>query len=169
MKKLWIASILVIVGIGLFFVEPFVFSIATGVPHWFLAPIGYKLNIGPTKKSMVVEVSPAVPSTLGQMIIVKVIDAQNDTPIEGANVRISKDGLNFNVTTQMDGTAKFEYPGATTVVVVSKDNYYDSEPRVIPKIPDEWVTVRNYQYVTWVITLLASWIPALYVYKKRKK
>jgi len=118
---------------------------------------------------MVVEVSPAVPSTLGQMITVKVIDAQNDTPIEGANVRISKDGLNFNVTTQMDGTAKFEYLGATTVVVVSKDNYYDSEPRVIPKIPDEWVTVRNYQYVTWVITLLASWIPALYVYKKRKK
>ena len=150
------------------FIEPFLFSVATGVPYWFLSLKLVPLSVIPEKQLMV-EVNPVVPIKLGELITVKVLDAQNETPIEGVIIKISKDGLNFNVTTQLDGIAKFEYPGATTVIFVSKDGYRDAEPMVIPKIPDEWVTVRNYQLITWVITLLASWVPAFYIYKKRKE
>ena len=72
-----------------------------------------------------VEVNPAVSTTLGELITVKVLDAQNRTPIEGAIVKVSKNDLTFTITTQSDGTAKFEYLGATTVISISKEGYPD--------------------------------------------
>ena len=168
MNKRLLSVILILLGILLIFIEPYLFSVITGVPFWFLSLKLVPLSIIPEKQLMV-EVNPVVPINLGELITVKVLDAQNGTTIEGAIVKILKDGLNFNVTTQIDGIAKFEYPGATTIIFVSKDGYRDADPVVIPKIPDEWVTVKNYQVITWIVTLLASWAPAFYIYKKRKE
>jgi hypothetical protein len=119
---------------------------------------------------MSVEVNPTVPTTLGEIITVRVLDAANNTPIEQATVKVMKDTMDFtNVTTNAYGIATFEYPGATTIIYVSKDGYNDAPADVIPKIPDSWVTIQNYQYITWGITLLASWAPVIYLSLKSKE
>ena len=121
-------------------------------------------------RAMSIEVNPTVPTTLGELITVRVLDAANNTPIEEATVKVLKDNMDFtNVTTNVDGIATFEYPGATTIVYVSKEGYNDASPEVIPKIPDSWVTTLHYQQVTWGITLLASWGPVIYLSLKQKK
>lgn len=121
-----------------------------------------QFSIGPSERTLSIEVNPLVPMTIGEAIVVRVTDQQNGTPVDEALISVQKDGLDFNVTTKPDGTAIFEYPGATTVISVSKDGYSNPTPVVIPKIPDEWVSVRNYQYATWLVMLLATAIPLVF-------
>lgn len=170
MGKRALASILLVSGIVLCFVEPYIISVMSGVPYWFLAPVIYPLSGVPLERKMTVEVTPTTPTELGETIHVMVFDTLNGTPIDGAKVEVSKDGSAvFKTHTQLDGTAQFEFPGATTVIAVSKEKY-KAVMKVIPKIPDEWVRTFNIQRVTWTVTLLASLIPAgLLFYKSRQE
>jgi hypothetical protein len=167
-KTYWIAIAAVLTFVCVLGI-PIIFSTVTGVPYWYLFPLR-ELSIVSPGRVMSVKVNPTVPTTLGEIITVTVLDAANNTPIEQATVKVMKDSVDFtNVTTNAKGIATFEYPGATTIIYVSKDGYNDAPAEVIPKIPDSWVTIQNYQYVTWGITLLASWTPVIYLSLKPKE
>jgi len=134
---------------------PLLFSVATGVPYWFLAPSLRAFSLEPSPRSMSVEVNPVVPTTLGQTITVTVKDSQSGSALEGVSIKAVRDGLNIDKTTNSSGVATFEYMGAITVIYASKEDYFNSDPTVIPRIPDEWVTTRNYLYISWVIETLS--------------
>jgi len=172
------AVISTIVSMFLFslFGIPLLFSVATGVPYWFLVPSLPELSVVPSRRSMLVEANPVVPTTLGQMITVRVIDLQNGSALEGVSIKAVKDGLNINRITNSGGVATFEYMGATTVIYASKEGYFDSDPKVIPRIPDEWVTTRNYMYISWAIetvslvaAIIGLWINVHSSLHKKKK
>jgi len=162
--------IAVALGLSFFFILgiPIIFSAATGVPFWFLFPF-HTLSIAPSQEPMTVSVNSTAPTTVGQSIRTLVLDGINHTSIEGASVKIVYNGYSYyNTTTGSDGTAQFPYPGATTIIYVSKDGYQGSEPIVLPQIPDNWVTTRDYQFATLIVGLLGSWGPALILYRKQQ-
>jgi len=74
--------------------------------------------------------------------------------LEGVLIKATKDGLSIDTTSNSSGVATFEYFGAPTIIFASKEGYYNPEPQVIPKIPDEWLTTRNNMYITWAIGIL---------------
>ena len=149
---------------------PFVFSAITGVPTWFLFPTLYELSGFPSQGAMTVKLNSTTPKTIGEYILVTVLDAKTNIPMEDALVEINEGSYgNYNRTTGPNGTTQFGYIGATTQIFVSKEGYANADPIVIPQIPADWVTTRNYQYLTWVIMLLCSWGPAFYFYKKQEK
>jgi hypothetical protein len=148
---------------------PIIFSAATGVPYWFLFPL-HQLSVAPSQGVMSVKINSTAPMLVGEHILVTVLDAGNNTPIGDASVKIVFNGIDYyKTTTNLDGTAQFPYPGATTVIYVSKDGYQDAEPIPLPQIPDSWVTTRDYQTITWVLGLLGTWGPVFYFYKKQQK
>lgn len=162
------AAIVVAAGLSFFWILgiPIIFSAVTGVPLWFLWPF-HQLSIAPSQGVMTVKVNPTAPGTVGQSVVVTVLDAGNHIPVEGALVKIVFNNFNYyNTTTNSNGTMQFPYPGATTIVYVSKDGYQDAEPTPLPQIPDSWVTTRDYQTVTWVLGLIGTWGPALYLQRK---
>jgi hypothetical protein len=145
-------KIIIVVAVGLTFFLifgiPIIFSAATGVPLWFLLPI-HELSIFPSQGAMSIKINSTAPTLVGQSILVTVLDAGNSTPIEGASVKIVYNDYDYyNTTTNLDGTAQFPYPGATTIIYVSKEGYQDAKPIPLPQIPDNWVTIRDYQYIT---------------------
>jgi hypothetical protein len=169
-KKMMGIIIIVAVGLSFFWIIgiPIIFSAATGVPLWFLWPLR-ELSIVPSQEPMAVHVNSTAPMTIGQYILVTVIDGINHTSIEGASVKIVFNGYNYyNTTTGYDGTAQFPYPGATTIIYASKDGYQNAEPIPLPQIPDSWVTIRDYQTITLVLGLFGTWGPVLFVYWKQK-
>lgn len=169
-KKLMKIIIAAAVGLTLFWIFgiPIIFSAVTGVPFWFLWPL-HRLSILPSQEPMIVSVNSTAPTTIDQPILVTVLDGINHTSIEGASVKIVFNGYNFyNTTTGFDGTAQFPYAGETTIIYVSKDGYQDSEPIVLPQIPDNWVTTERYMIITSGLGLLGSWGPALFFYWKQQ-
>ncbi|MEM2972350.1 MAG: hypothetical protein QW270_08040 [Candidatus Bathyarchaeia archaeon] len=162
-RLLIFAIVLFSLGLVLLLVEPYVFSAETGVPHWFLST---KISFFTPEKRLEVEVSPTN-FTLGSAINVTVRDALNRSLlIAGADVRLSSDGVTFfeNITTDSGGNATFIYTKEPTILFISKANYSDVDPIFIPKTPDWWVTVRNYQYITFAATLLVCWVSAFHLY-----
>lgn len=60
-------------------------------------------------------------------------------PVGGATVRISKDSNHlFNLTTDGSGQTSSEYPGETTIVIVS-GGICTPEMKAIPRVPDSWI------------------------------
>lgn len=154
-------SLFLVVGV------PFIFSAVSGVPLSFLFRI-FKLSIGPSG-TMTVTINSTAPTTPGEYLLVTVLDAGNNTPIEGASVRVTFNNDNYcNKTTGFDGTTQFPFPGTTTIVYVSKDGYQDADPIPLPQVPESWVTTRDYLLITLAFGLLGSWGPALYVYRKQE-
>jgi hypothetical protein len=169
-KKMMTIIIAVALGSSFFFILgiPIIFSAATGVPLWFLFPF-HTFSIGPSQAPMTVNVNSTAPTTVGQSVLISVLDGINHTSIEGASVKIVFNGYDYyNTTTGSEGTAQFSYPGATTIIYVSKDGYQDAEPIPLPQIPDNWVTIRDYQIITWGLSLFGSWGSALFLYRKQQ-
>jgi hypothetical protein len=108
-KYLIVAAAFVLFWFSIFGI-PLIFSVATGVPYWFLSLNIRALSLNPPQ-SMSIEVSPTVPTNLGEIITVRVVDSQNGTALEGASVKTVKDGLSMNRTTDSYGIATFEYMG----------------------------------------------------------
>ena len=144
---------LLILAVAIPFLKAYVIAYIYNVPVWYLLPRLIPLSIIQPERKMNVTVNPLVPFSLGDPVTVKAIDAENATPVEGATVRVSKDGINYApMLTEVDGTATFEYPGETTVIEVSK-SYYDTITKVIPRIPDGWIRAAFLQWISDIITL----------------
>jgi hypothetical protein len=96
------------------------------------------------------------PATLGQEVMVTVQDKQTGQPIGGATVSVS---LNENhlvdLATNNGGQVSFEYPGETTIIVVSGGNY-TPEMAVIPRVPDAWI-------LNTIMSLIAGVVSGLIV------
>jgi hypothetical protein len=151
---------LIVLAVVIPFLKAYVIAYAYNVPVWFLLPRFFLLSGVQLERKMNVTVQPLVPFSLGDPITVKVVDAKNATPIEGATVRVSKDGVFFApMFTDSSGTAIFEYPGEPTIIEVSKSNY-ETITKVIPRIPDQWIRADFLQWIsniiTWIITLASA-------------
>jgi hypothetical protein len=160
-------SVAPILSVSLFFLLPFVFSAATGVPVWYLFPNLFPQSTVPSAGKMNVTVNPMAPTVNNQPVTVTALDALNNTPLANALVEINDGSYGkLNISTGSDGTAQFPFIGFTTQISVSKDGYADSSYIVIPQIPADWVRTLTYQYITWIVTTICSFVPALYLYRK---
>jgi hypothetical protein len=156
------SAVALILTLSLLWGLPYIFSAATGVPVWYLSPHLIPLSMFPSEGVMNVKVNPMAPTMNGQLVTVTVLDANNNTPIGNALVDVDEGSYGtLNMTTGSDGTAQFALIGFTTQISVSKDGYADSNTIVIPHIPAEWVNTLNYQYITWVVTIICAWGPAI--------
>jgi len=128
---------------------------AQGVPiNWLQRQI--PLNLAQARLS--VSVSPEVPITKGQTITITVANAQTLQPVEGASVSISKDGAHLiDLMTDTNGRAQFEYPGETTIVLISKSDFA-TQMEVLPKVPDEWLRAIP---ISLIVAVVADIIVAL--------
>lgn len=114
-----------------------------GVPLWWLfrglVPLsGVELN-----HSLGVEVSPAVPSNIGDNVVVIVRDTFNHSLVSGATVSVYKDsGFIRNYYTDDEGTIAITYVGEVTIISVEKDGYKGSM-QAIPQVPDKYVREQN--------------------------
>jgi hypothetical protein len=127
-----------------------------GVPiTWLQRQIPLSLASG----RLAVSVSPEIPTTKGEPITVTVTDANTLQPVEGASVSISKDGSHLvDQVTDANGHTQFEYPGETTIIVISKAPDYNSEMKVLPKVPDEWIRAIP---ISVIVAVVADIIVAL--------
>jgi hypothetical protein len=163
-------AVALILTVFFIFGLPFIFSAITGVPVWFLLPISFPYSTGPPGGAMNVKVNPASPTMNNQLVAVTVVDANNNTPIANALVEINEGSYGtLNITTASDGTAQFPFIGLTTQISVSKNGYANSNPIVIPQIPADWATTRDYQTATLGLGLFGTWGPTLFLYWKQKK
>ena len=154
-KDFVIVMVIVAIVFSSLFGVPLIFSIVTGVPYWFLVPLK-GLSILPLERSMYMEVSPIAPTLLGETITVRVIDSENNTPVQGAKIVALKDGgLSIEKTTDASGVATFSNMGATTIIYASRDGYSNADPFVIPQIPDAWVMTRYYNIIASTLSALA--------------
>jgi hypothetical protein len=166
MNKTNLSISLLLIGAVLLIVEPFIFSSVTGTPVWYILPWIPSSSISP-ERAMTVSIEPPAPTVLSQNVHVTVLDALNSTPIHMATVEISKDSFRFTTTTDVDGTVDFEYPGATTLLAISKENYRQTM-KVIPRIPDEWIQTLRLQQITWLVTLAGALGPSAFLYYKSR-
>jgi len=105
-----------------------------------------------TAGALTVEVSPQIPTTLGQEIMVTVRDASTNKPVEKATVSISRDGGKLlDLMTNDKGQTRFEYPGMTTIIVVRKDRYA-AAMKVIPRVPDAWILAEERSWIASIVT-----------------
>lgn len=149
--------ILLILAVAIPFLKVYVIAYAYNVPAWYLLPQFFLLSGVQPERKMNITVQPLVPFSLGDPVTVKAVDAKNATPLEGATVKVSKDGTDFTpMLTDSNGTAIFEYPGETTIIEISKSNYR-TVTKVIPRIPDRWIRADFLQWISNIIT----WIIAL--------
>lgn len=148
---------LLMLAVAIPFLKAYVIAYTYNVPVWYLLPRLIPRSIIQPERKMNVTVHPLVPFSLGDPVIVKAIDAKNGTMLNGATVKVSKDGIAYApMFTDSNGTAVFEYPGETTIIEVSKPKY-QTVTKVIPRIPDRWIRADFFQWIsniiTWIITL----------------
>ena len=153
-----LAFVVILVGGAAFLVA----TVVQGVPISWLQ--GQLKVLSVAQSRFTISVSPEVPATRGEMITVNVNDAQTLQPVEGASVSVSKDGAHLvDLTTDLSGRTQFEYPGETTIVVVSKSPDYASEMKVLPRVPDAWLQAVTNGLVVATISgvvsgVLVAWI-----------
>lgn len=119
---------------------------------------------------MAVDVYPTIPVTLGELITVTVKDAATNEPVDKASVSVMKDGSQIVVLmTDQKGQARFEYPGLTTVIVISKV-LYTTSTKVIPRIPDHWILSLYVAFGAAAVGgFLAFFRPRVFSKKRRKE
>jgi hypothetical protein len=150
-------AVLIVAG-GVFFIA----VVAQGVPISWLQ--GQLRPLSGLQSTFKVSVSPEVPWTTGETITVTVNDAQTLKPVEGASVDVSKDGAHLvDLTTDVNGRVQFEYPGETTIIVVSKAPDYTSAMKVLPRVPDAWLQAVTNGLIVATISgvvsgVLVAWI-----------
>ena len=112
-------------------------AVVQGVPLIWLLGRGKQLSVAAGR--FVVTVSPEAPSMNGETITVTVRDARTLEPVEGVSVAIWKDRAHLvDFPTDARGIVQFEYPGETTILVISKGIDYQSEMKVLPREPASW-------------------------------
>ncbi len=90
------------------------------------------------QNQLTVLVSPQIPTAVGQNMTITVQDRQTTQPIQGATVSVSLNGNHLvDLATNALGQVSFDYPGETTIIVVSSGSY-TSELVVLPNVPDAW-------------------------------
>jgi hypothetical protein len=113
-----------------------------------------------------VSVSPSTPTTLGQEILVRVVDANTTTPVENATVSVSKDNYHIaDFSTDAIGEVRFQYPGETTIIIISK-MLYSKYMVVIPKVPDIWIQQLAIGRIFSFISAVISGVIAAIITKK---
>jgi len=142
----------------------FALMLAQGVPNSYTWRNLIPLDI--TRGAFLVEVSPQVPTTLGQEVTVTVRDAGTGKPVDKASVSISKNGDKLIVlTTDNNGKVRFDYPGIATVIVVTKE-LYRSEMKVIPKVPDTWILAEERAWLASIAASVISGVILAFIVRK---
>ena len=116
----------------------FVVISVSGVPLVWLMHSIVPLSGVSAQNQLTVLVSPQIPTAVGQNMTITVQDRQTGQPIPSATVSISLNGNHLvDLATNALGQVSFDYPGETTIIVVSSGGY-SSELVVLPNVPDAW-------------------------------
>lgn len=134
-RLLTILSVALLVSFTMFIVATQI----SEVPLWWIFSGLKLLSTSPQLPKLVAKVSPETPLSIGERVTVTVTNSSSQSPVEGAEVSVIKDGMNISLKTDSNGQAFFEYFGEVSVVSAHKNGIDPSDPIAIPKMPDKWV------------------------------
>ena len=141
MKRKTITLIAVFFGLWLL-----VFVLITqvlGVPLWWIIRNIYPLETVPIESRFNILISPEAPNYVGDSVIVTVLNASDQMPVEGAKVSTRKDGtFIFDYYTNIEGQTTIEYVGEVTIIEISKSDF-KTAIEAIPHAPAKWVRDQN--------------------------
>lgn len=140
-----------------------------GIPLWWVTRNFVPLSIVPLESTFDITVNPEAPTTIGDSVLVTVLNASDKMPVEGAKVSIRKNGDHIHdYYTNASGQALVEYVGEVTIIEVSKTDF-ETVLEAIPHAPAKWV--RD-QYTSMVVGIISGVAPSVITYllqNKRKR
>jgi len=149
----------------------FVFMASTqvlGIPLWWLSQNFVPLSIVPLESRFDITVNPEAPTNIGDSVLVTVLNASDQMPVEGAKVSIRKNGDHIHdYYTNASGQALVEYVGEVTIIKVSKTDF-ETVLEAIPHAPAKWVRDQNNSIVGAIISGVIASVTTYTLQSKRK-
>lgn len=159
-------------SLAVFFVVGFfVFMASTqvlGIPLWWVLR-GVPLSTVPLESRFNITINPETPTNIGDSVLVTVLNASDQMPVEGAKVSLRKDGDHiFDYYTNVSGQVLVEYVGEITIIEVSKTDF-KTVLEAIPHAPARWVRDQYTSMVVGIISGVATSVTTYLLQNKRKR
>ena len=157
-------AIFVIVGLIVFMASTQVL----GIPLWWVTRNFVPLSIVPLESTFDITVNPEAPTTIGDSVLVTVLNASDKMPVEGGKVSIRKNGDHIHdYYTNASGQALVEYVGEVTIIKVGKTDF-ETVLEAIPHAPARWVGDQNTAMAIGIGSAVAGSVTSYMLQTKRK-
>lgn len=157
-------TILVIVGFLVFVASTQVF----GIPLWWVFRNLVPLSSVQLESRFDITINPEAPMNIGDSVLVTVLNASDQMPVEGAKVSLRKDGEHiFDYYTNASGQSLAEYVGEVTIIEVSKTDF-ETVLEAIPHAPANWVRDQYTSIVAGIIGGVVTSVTTYMLQSKRK-
>ena len=115
-----------------------------GIPLWWISRRMVPFSLLPEPISRFnVTITPVAPTTIGEKVLVIVLNASDQAPVEGAMISLGKNGDHIHdYYTNANGQAEVEYVGEVTIIQVNKTDF-KTVLEAIPEAPAKWVRDQN--------------------------
>lgn len=159
----YIVAVFIIVGFLAFVASTQVL----GIPLWWVLR-GVPLSIVQPESRFNVTISPETPMNIGDSVLVTVLNASDQMPVEGAKVSSRKNGDHIHdYYTNASGQALVEYVGEVTIIEVSKTDF-KTVLEAIPHAPAKWVRDQYTSIVAGIIGGVVTSVTTYMLQSKRK-
>ena len=149
------------VFLGLWIIVFIVTTQIFGIPLWWVFRGLTTMSIAPIETEFNILITPEAPTNIGDSVLVTILNASDQMPVEGAKLSLRKDGTHlFDYYTNIDGQTTIEYVGEVTIIAVSKSDFKTSI-EAIPDAPEPWV--RN-MFISMLVSIVINVVGGLTVY-----
>lgn len=157
-------AIFVIVGFLVFVASTQVW----GIPLWWVFRNLVPLSGVQLESRFDITINPEAPMNIGDSVLVTVLNASDQMPVEGAKVSLRKDGDHIlDYYTNASGQVRVEYVGEVTVIEVSKTDF-KTGLEAIPHAPAKWVRDQNTSMVIGIVSAVVGSVTTYILQSKRK-
>lgn len=140
-----------------------------GIPLWWVFRNLVPLSTVQPESRFDITINPEAPTNIGDSILITVLNASDQMPVEGAKVSLRKDGDHIHdYYTNVSGQVRVEYVGEVTVIEVSKTDFKTSL-EAIPHAPARWVRDQTTSMIIGVISAVAGSVTTYILQNKRKR
>lgn len=161
----YIVAVLILIGFFAFLASTQVL----GIPLWWVFRGLVPLSIVELEFRFNISINPEAPRNIGESVLVTVLNASNQMPVEGAKVSLRKNGDHIHdYYTNATGQTLVEYVGEVTIIEVSKTGF-KTVIEAIPNAPAKWVRDQNISLGIGVISAIVGSITTYILQNKRKR
>jgi len=145
------------------------FTQVLGIPLWWVFRNIALLSTVQPESRFDMTINPEAPTNIGDSVLITVLNASDQMPVEGAKVSLKKDGdYIFDYYTNASGQVLVEYVGEITVIEVSKTDF-KTVLEAIPHAPAKWVRDQSTSMVIGIVSAVAGSVTTYILQNKRKR
>lgn len=142
-------------------------TLILGIPLWWVFRL-FPLSSTSLEFKFDVAINPEAPTSIGESVLVTILNASNQIPVEGAKVSLRKDGTHiFDYYTDANGQVLVEYVGEVTIIEISKTDF-ETVLEAIPHAPAKWVRDQYTSIVAGIISGVVASVATYMLQNKRK-